>query len=129
MKLNLPSNKDCRYIKKKLRIFWKKTKDNKFAFENSDLKEFNQARNRIFKFFQLSNPKIVWMKDFGLGRDNILGRCNYDGSIELKSPYYHNYHAFEGWLNTFYHEIAHYVLWYDWEKKAREFASKMEKRG
>jgi len=123
MKLALPPLKDRRYAKKKLKIFWKENRDNKFTPD--DMTEFNRALTRLFRFFQLPIPNISWYKELGFGGTR-LGQCTSQGEIQLLTPHYHG-DDFESWLNTVYHEIGHYVLWYDEEKKAREFASKMRR--
>ena len=126
MKLALPSYKDGRYIRRKLRIFYEANKDHN-KYPDREIKELRRALKRLFQFFKLSIPNIVWYEHFGISENKTLGRCSPEGTIELLSPHNHPGH-FDSWLNTFYHEVGHYVLWYDWEKKAREFARKMEVR-
>jgi len=107
-------------------MFWRANQDNKFT-PKEEMKEFNRALQRLFKFFQLSTPKVSWYQKLGIFEPKTLGQCTHDGEIRLLTPYYHG-NNFESWLDTFYHEIGHYVLWYDEEKKASEFASKMRRR-
>ena len=126
MKLALPPGKDCKYVRRKLKLFWKANCDNKFSPEN-EIKEFNRALQRLFKFFQLSIPEVSWYEKLGVLGQKTLGECTQDGEIRLLTPYYHG-DGFEGWLNTLYHEVGHYVLWCNAEKKASEFASKMRRR-
>jgi hypothetical protein len=126
MKLALPSRKDCEYIRRKLKIFYETNKSYN-AYPNRESNCLERALTRLFKFFQLTKPRIVWYEHFGLG-SNTLGRCTLSGEIELITPFHYD-GSFESWLDTFYHEIGHYVLWYDTEKKAKEFAGKMRVRG
>ena len=126
MKIALPTGKDCKYIRCKFKLFYYPNSNKSFPSENK--KEFDRAMQRLFQFFQLSIPKIEWYDDLGkpFGSSNrILGQCTPEGTIRLLTPNKHAYGGFEGWLDTVYHEIGHYVLWADCEKKAQEFAKKM----
>jgi len=125
MKLALPSYKDGKYIRNKLKIFYEANLSNPCTPRNQE-HELKRALIRLFDFFRLPIPKVEWYESFGLG-SNVLGQCSFEGTINLLTPYKHP-KGFDYWLNTFYHEIGHYVLWFDWEKKAREFASKMVSR-
>ena len=131
MKIALPTKKDCKYIRKKLRIFYEANRIYQ-EYPTYQHIEFHRAMLRMFTFFQLPTPKIEWIKSFGLmfgqPETKILGQCTTDGIIKLLTPYFHNTN-FEGWLDTVYHEIGHYVLWVDTEKNAKEFASKIRLRG
>ena len=121
----LPTRKDAAYIKRKLRLFYKTNTTNpNYPVE---IKEFNRAILRLISFYQLPIPKIVWCERIGfMGETNrTLGQCTADGKINLLTPNKHQYGGFEGWLNTVYHEVGHYVLWADCERKAREFAKRM----
>lgn len=125
MKLALPSGKDCKYIRTKLRLFYEANKSHD-GYPNKEVKSLERALTRLFKFFQLTKPRIKWYESFGMG-SNIIGRCTLNGEVELLTPVHYDGN-FESWLDTFYHEIGHYILWYDTEKKAREFAGKMRAR-
>ena len=128
MKIALPCCKDCKYIKGKFKLFYYANVNNE-AYPKFDSIEFRRGMDRLFHFFQLPIPSIEWYDNlgspFGNSNSRILGQCTPEGTVRLLTPNKHNDGGFEGWLNTVYHEIGHYVLWADCEKKAREFASKM----
>lgn len=129
MKIALPTRKDCKYIRGKLKQFYMVNCNHKNTPLN-DKVEFERGLTRLFRFYQLPIPKIDWYLNLGnsIGTENkILGQCTLEGTLMLLTPHVHPSN-FEGWLDTLYHEIGHYVLWVDCEKKAREFASKMRLR-
>lgn len=127
MKIALPSGRNCKYVRKKLKIFHEANWRHEYQPTCESL-EFKRAMQRLFDFFQLPVPKITWCSHIpnssGL---KTLGQCTEKGEINLLTPHFHQ-GTFEAWLNTVYHEIGHYVLWADCETKAREFASKMVNR-
>jgi len=127
MKIALPSRKDCKYIRQKLKLFYFANTNHSCTPTNEKV-EFERALMRVFRFFQLSTPQITWYLDLGGVGNKILGQCTPEGEIKLLTPQAHSSN-FEGWLDTFYHEVGHYVLWADCEEKAREFAGKMRVRG
>lgn len=121
MKLLTPSIKDCRYIHQKLRLFYKQNKDiDKDTYP--DLKEFDRALKRFCDFYNLNFPKIEW--HYHLEHKNAVGLCDANGKISLIAP--QNWKSNEYyWIRTTYHELGHYVLWSEAEKKAKLFANRM----
>lgn len=120
MKLLTPPIKDCRYIHRKLKQFYKEN-DN-IGHHHPDDKEFKRAIKRFCEFYNVPIPKIEWYVKIDGGE--VLGRCHDNGVIELLTPTTHQY-GIDSWLNTAYHELGHYVLWADAETKAVAFAKRM----
>jgi hypothetical protein len=129
MKIALPTRKDCKYIRRKLKLFYLANLNNE-AYPKYESAEFRRALDRLFRFFQLPIPAIEWYDRLGSTFENnrILGQCTAEGTVKLLTPNKHGNGGFEGWVDTVYHEIGHYILWADCEKKAKEFASKMRNR-
>ena len=120
MKLLTPSIKDCRYIHRKLKQFYK---DNDGIGKNHpELIEFNRAIKRFCEFYNIMIPKIEWYIEIDNG--DTLGKCHDTGKIWLLTPATHP-HNVDGWIDTVYHELGHYVLWSLAEAKAELFANRM----
>ena len=121
MKLLTPSIKDCRYIHRKLKQFYK---ENEYVDEEDplDTKEFDRAINRFCEFYNISLPKIEWYVK--IDDENTLGLCHEDGTIWFLTPFTHIYGEYD-WIDTVYHELAHYIMWANAEQKAEAFANRM----
>ena len=123
MKLLTPPIKDCRYIHRKLKQFYRESLEND-RNTTPNLTEFNRALRRFCYFFNLGIPKITWYKELNHDSQECWGLCDEDGSLSLITP-----SNFDGgeycWLRTAYHELGHYVLWSKAEKKATTFAERM----
>lgn len=127
MKLLTPPIKDCRYIHKKLRKFFDDNHDLELG-EPLDLTEFNRALKRLCDFFKLPKPKIEWYNGYiRVYKDRnrvVLGECGENGILRLINPAFFRLGR-EKWIEVFYHEFGHYVLWADAERKAKLFAERM----
>ena len=123
MKLLTPSIKDCRYIHRKLKQFYRESLETD-GDTTPNLTEFNRALERFCDFFHIQIPKIVWYKNLNHGSQQTWGLCSPEGQVSLITP-----SNFDGgeypWLDTVYHELGHYVLWSEAEKKAKIFANRM----
>ena len=81
----------------------------------------------ICRFYDLKPPPVEWFEylDWGKG----AGRTFEDGTIHLVHPENwkrgRKYNSMKQWIHTVHHEIGHYVLWTDAERKADLFASGM----
>jgi len=125
MKLLTPPIKDCRYIHKKLRKFFDDNHNLKLG-EPTDKTEFNRALKRLCDFFKLPIPKVKWYSGYVKVYEDrvVLGACSEDGTLLLIHPSCFN-RGREEWIEVFYHEFGHYVLWADAERKAKLFAERM----
>ena len=69
-------------------------------------------------------PRVEWFEYLDWGR--TAGRCYEDGKIHLVHPENwkkgRKYNSERKWIQTVYHELGHYVLWADAERKADTFA-------
>jgi len=87
---------------------------------------FRRAVNAISRFFHLPSPQIEWYEYIDWGK--TAGRCFENGRILLVHPENwkkgRKYNSERQWVNTVYHEMGHYVLWADAERKADVFAYK-----
>jgi hypothetical protein len=67
---------------------------------------------------------VEWFEYLDWGK--TAGRTYEDGRIHLVHPENwkkgRKYRSERQWINTVYHEIGHYVLWADAERKADRFA-------
>lgn len=71
MKLLTPTIKDCRYIHRKLKEFYKENKD---IGEGTPInrKEFNRVIKRFCDFYNCVTPRIEWYIEIDCG--NTLGK-------------------------------------------------------
>jgi hypothetical protein len=88
--------------------------------------EFRRAVRQLSRFYHLRMPKVAWFEYLDWGRS--AGRCYEDGSIHLVHPENwkkgRKYNSERKWIQAVYHEMGHYVLWADAERKADIFASR-----
>lgn len=86
--------------------------------------DFRRAVSAISRFFHLPAPKVDWYEYIDWGK--TAGRCFENGRILLVHPENwkkgRKYNSERQWVNTVYHEMGHYVLWADAERKADAFA-------
>ena len=115
----MPSLKDRAYIYRKLRVSFRE------GYTDEGLKLFNQALNRFCVTMGLCLPVVEWYMELNSGK--TWGTCSPDGKLELIDPE-HWTGSIEQWMHTVYHELGHYYLWSEAEKKADIFAGKMFKR-
>jgi len=89
--------------------------------------EFRRAVVAISRFYQLPTPRVVWYEYIDWGKSG--GRTFEDGKIILQHPENwkrgRKYNSERRWINTVYHELGHYILWADAERKADAFAYQM----
>lgn len=123
MRLLTPPIKDCRYIHRKLKQFYRESLETD-GDTTPDLIEFNRALKRFCDFFHIQLPKVVWYKNLDHVSQPVWDMCSEEGQISLITP-----SNFDGgeyhWIKTTYHELGHYVLWAGAEKKAKQFANRM----
>jgi hypothetical protein len=88
---------------------------------------FREAISDFCRFYGVKRPKIQWFEHIDSGR--TAGRTFEDGRIHLIHPENWKrcrvYHSERMWVQTVYHELAHYVFWCDAERKADAFTFRM----
>ena len=85
---------------------------------------FQRAIAAISRFYHLRSPRVEWFEYLDWGKSG--GRTFEDGKVALVHPENwkrgRKYNSERRWISTVYHEMGHYVLWADAERKADAFA-------
>jgi hypothetical protein len=85
---------------------------------------FRRAIAGISRFYRLRSPRVEWFEYLDWGKSG--GRTFENGRIALVHPENwkrgRKYNSERRWILTVYHEMGHYVLWADAERKADAFA-------
>lgn len=122
MKILYPDENICKAIKTWINAY--------YTFEDELNLKFLQIAIRTFCiYYELPTPKLKMRKRF---KDTqCLGQCSDDGLLEFIYPSY--YHPLGGnkknrWIRMVFHELGHYYLWSNAEKKANEFEREMMRR-
>lgn len=93
-------------------------------FRDHNLADFRQAIVRLSRFYRLPTPPVHWYEYLDWGKTG--GRTYENGRIHLVHPENwkrgRKYCSERQWIFTVYHEMGHYVLWSDPERKADTFA-------
>ena len=114
MRMILPPVRERRQIDRLLSSFF---------HENRDL-EFRRALVQMCRYYRLSMPRITWFEYLDWGKSG--GRTYENGKIHLVHPENwkkgRKYNSERRWVHTVFHEMGHYVLWADAERKADHFA-------
>ncbi|MBU6282819.1 hypothetical protein KGQ64_11305 [bacterium] len=88
---------------------------------------FRRAIARISRWYRLPTPRYTWFEYLDWGKSG--GRTYEDGHIHLVHPEHwkrgRKYNSERQWINMIYHEMGHYILWTDAERKADAFAAGM----
>jgi len=113
----LPAISDRRAVDRSLVAF----------FREYEMADFNRAISTLCRFYHLSRPKVEWFEYLDWGTTG--GRTYANGKIHLVHPENwkngRKYNSERRWIQTVYHEMAHYLFWADAEKKADTFAYRM----
>src|SRR5262249_36050707 len=114
MRMMLPGLRERRTVDRQLTSF----------FRSYHLKEFRSAIVAMSRFFNLRTPRVEWFEYLDWGKTG--GRTYENGKIQLVHPENwkqgRKYNTERQWIHTVYHEMGHYVLWSDAERKADNFA-------
>jgi hypothetical protein len=114
MRMILPGVRERRAIDRQLTDFFRAHRE----------AEFRHAMWALSRFYHLRPPRVDWYEYLDWGR--TAGRCYEDGKIHLVHPENwkkgRKYNSERKWIQTVYHELGHYVLWADAERKADTFA-------
>ena len=93
-------------------------------FREYRLPDFQRAVGALSRFYALPRPRVAWFEYLDWGKS--AGRTYEDGNIHLVHPENwkrgRKYRSERQWVHTVYHEMGHYVLWADPERKADRFA-------
>ncbi len=88
---------------------------------------FQRALTRLCRYYSLKRPRVEWYEYLDWGK--TAGKTFEDGRICLVHPDNWKrgrvYNSERLWVQTVYHELGHYLLWADPERKADAFAYRM----
>ena len=88
---------------------------------------FRMALARIARYYRLPTPRVTWFEYLDWGK--TAGRTFENGELHLVHPENwkrgRKYNSERQWVSMIYHEMGHYILWTDAEKKADTFATQM----
>ena len=114
MRMMLPGLRERRTVDRLLTAF----------FRDYELRDFRSAIVAMSRFFSLRTPRVEWFEYLDWGKTG--GRTYENGKIQLVHPENwkqgRKYNTERQWIHTVYHEMGHYVLWSDAERKADNFA-------
>src|SRR5213078_4538611 len=106
-------------------------------FRDYAIGAFRRAMCALSRFYDLPTPRVEWFEYLDWGK--TAGRTYENGKVHLVHPENwkkgRKYNSERQWIHTVYHEMGHYVLWADAERKADGFAYRFvrgvspEKRG
>ena len=118
MKLPLPPPRTRRGVVSRLERF----------FDSEAHREFNEAIERFCVYYEIEVPKVEWYERLESPED--AGYCFENGKIHLIHPenWKKNrvYNTREQWITVALHELGHYLLWADAERKANLFAEQFQ---
>src|SRR5271167_1961772 len=96
-------------------------------FRASRATTFRRAISEFCRYYHLRQPRIEWYEYIDWGK--TAGRTFEDGRIHLVHPENWKrgrvYKSERMWVQTVYHELAHYLFWTDAERKADLFSRRM----
>src|SRR5215510_6131315 len=114
MRMIIPSLRDRRTVDRLLTRF----------FRDYPMGAFRRAMSALSRFYDLPTPRVEWFEYLDWGK--TAGRTYEDGKVHLVHPENwkkgRKYNSERQWIHTVYHEMGHYVLWADAERKADGFA-------
>ncbi|HEV7732855.1 MAG TPA: hypothetical protein VGR62_11860 [Candidatus Binatia bacterium] len=114
MRMIIPGVRDRRVIDRQLTGFFREYRET----------EFRRAIAALSRFYHLRSPRVEWFEYLDWGKS--AGRCYEDGKIHLVHPENwkrgRKYKSERQWITAVYHEMGHYMLWTDAERKADAFA-------
>jgi len=88
---------------------------------------FKRAISSMCRYFNVRRPRIEWFEYIDWGK--TAGRTYEDGRIHLVHPENWKrgrvYFSERKWIQMLYHEMGHFLLWSDPERKADLFSRRM----
>jgi hypothetical protein len=89
--------------------------------------EFRRAVGEFCRFYGIKRPRIEWYEYIDWGK--TAGKTYENGRIHLIHPENWKrgriYKTERMWIQTFYHEMGHFLFWTDAERKADTFTRRM----
>jgi hypothetical protein len=96
-------------------------------FRTHKAAEFRRAVREFCLFYGVKRPKIEWYEYIDWGK--TAGKTYENGRIHLIHPENWKrgriYKTERMWIQTFYHEMGHFLFWTDAERKADTFTRRM----
>jgi hypothetical protein len=96
-------------------------------FRKHKAAEFRRAVGEFCRFYGVKRPKIEWYEYIDWGK--TAGKTYENGRIHLIHPENWKrgriYKTERMWIQTFYHEMGHFLFWTDAERKADTFTRRM----
>ena len=88
---------------------------------------FRRAVSDFCRYYRIALPRIEWFEYIDWGK--TAGRTYEDGRIHLVHPENWKrgriYFSERKWIQMIYHELGHFLLWSDPERKADLFSRRM----
>ncbi|HKD70034.1 MAG TPA: hypothetical protein VKB84_24575 [Candidatus Binataceae bacterium] len=96
-------------------------------FRTHKAAEFRRAVGEFCRFYGIKRPRIEWYEYIDWGK--TAGKTYENGRIHLIHPENWKrgriYKTERMWVQTFYHEMGHFLFWTDAERKADTFTRRM----
>ncbi len=96
-------------------------------FRTHKAAEFRRAVGEFCRFYNVKRPRIEWYEYIDWGK--TAGKTYENGRIHLIHPENWKrgriYKTERMWIQTFYHEMGHFLFWTDAERKADTFTRRM----
>jgi hypothetical protein len=96
-------------------------------FREHRISSFRRAVSDFCRYYNVKRPRIEWYEYIDWGK--TAGKTFEDGRIHLVHPENWKrgriYKSERMWVQTVYHELAHYLFWTDAESKAEAFTHRM----
>lgn len=96
-------------------------------FRTHKVSEFRRAVGEFCRFYGVKRPRIEWYEYIDWGK--TAGKTYENGRIHLIHPENWKrgriYNTERMWVQTFYHEMGHFLFWADAERKADAFSRRM----
>jgi len=114
MRMIIPGLRERRAVDGQLTTFFRSHRES----------PFRRAVTAMSRFYDLPTPRVEWYEWLDWGKS--IGRTYETGEIHLVHPECwkrgRKYNSERQWVQAVYHEMGHYVLWADAERKADGFA-------
>ncbi|HEV3110098.1 MAG TPA: hypothetical protein VGY99_06365 [Candidatus Binataceae bacterium] len=96
-------------------------------FRTHKAADFRRAVGEFCRFYAVKRPRIEWYEYIDWGK--TAGKTYENGRIHLIHPENwkrgRKYKTERMWIQTFYHEMGHFLFWTDAERKADKFTRQM----
>jgi hypothetical protein len=96
-------------------------------FRTHKISEFRRAVTEFCRFYGVKRPRIEWYEYIDWGK--TAGKTFENGRVHLIHPENWKrgriYKTERLWIQTFYHEMGHFLFWTDAERKADAFCRRM----